>query len=243
MARGGEDHSGSDPISVPGRSPGRAAAPRRIGTYKVYPNPLARVELPAPAQDGGPGLWTSLHDRSSIRDYCPEPVTLAEVSQVLWASQGVTRERGEWQFRTAPSAGGLYPIETYVAANRVEGLTGGLYHYEVRYHRLAFLREDPLVGMALARAAMGQTMCQRAALVLIWTAVVARSARKYGERAYRYIHMDAGHVAQNVYLAVTALELGCCVIGAFFDDEVNLVLELDGHEETSIYMATLGRRG
>lgn len=243
MRSGGEDHSGGDPIGAAGRSPGRAAAPRRIGTYKVYPNPLARVELPAPAQGGGQPLWQVLQERASIRDYSPEALTMPEISQVLWASQGITRERGEWQFRTAPSAGGLYPIETYVVANRVDGLATGLYHYEVRYHRLALLREDPLIGMALTRAAMGQTMCQRAAVVLIWTAVVARSARKYGERAYRYIHMDAGHVAQNVYLAVTALELGCCVVGAFFDDEIDLVLELDGREETSIYMATIGRRG
>lgn len=243
MRSGSEDRSGSDPIGPAGRPAGRAAAPRRIGTYKTYPNPLARVELPTPAQAGGMPLWQALHERSSIRDFGPEPLTTPQLSQILWASQGITRERGEWQFRTAPSAGGLYPIETYVATNRVDGLVGGLYHYEVRYHRLALLREDPLIGMALTRAAMGQTMCQRAAVVLIWTAVIARSARKYGERAHRYIHMDAGHVAQNVYLAATALELGGCVIGAFFDDEINLVLELDGREETSIYMAAIGRRG
>jgi len=222
---------------------GRAAGPRRIGTYKVYPEPLARVELPAPVGEGGAGLWKVLRERMSVRDYNLEALTLAEVSQLLWASQGITREHGEWQFRTAPSAGALYPIETYLGVNRVEGLTGGLYHYEVRYHRLAFLREDPLIGMALTRAAMGQTVFQRAALVLIWTAVIARSARKYGERAYRYIYMDAGHIAQNVYLASTALGLGCCAIGAFFDDEVNAVLDVDEREETTVYMATIGKRG
>jgi len=243
MRSGSENRSGMDPIGMTGRSPGRSAAPRRIGAYKVYPNPLARLELPEPVRSGGQPFWKVLNERSSIRDYDGEAVPLDQVSQILWASQGITRERGEWQFRTAPSAGGLYPIETYVAANRVDGLAGGLYHYEVRYHRLAMLREDPLIGMALTRAAMGQTMCQRAAVVLIWTAVIARSARKYGERAHRYIHMDAGHIAQNVYLAVTALELGNCVIGAFFEDEVNLVLELDGREETSIYMAAIGRKG
>lgn len=222
---------------------GRGTGPRRIGTYKAYPNPLARIELPAPAREGGAGLWKSLQERASVRDYGLGALTLGEVSQLLWASQGITREHGEWQFRTAPSAGALYPIETYLGVNRVDGLTGGLYHYEIRFHRLAFLREDPLVGMGLTRAALGQTVCQRAALVLIWTAVIARSARKYGERAYRYIYMDAGHVAQNVYLASTGLGLGCCAIGAFFDDEVNAVLDVDGREETTIYMATIGRRG
>jgi len=243
MRTGSEDHPSVDPIGVPGRNAGRATAPRRIGTYKTYPNPLDRLELPEPARSGGQPFWKVLHERSSIRDYGPEALTLEEVSQILWASQGITRERGEWQFRTAPSAGGLYPIETYLAVNRVDDLASGLYHYEVRYHRLAMLREDQLIGQALTRAAMGQTMCQRAAIMLIWTAVIARSARKYGERAYRYIHMDAGHIAQNVYLAVTELDLGCCVMGAFFEDEVNLVLELNGREETAVYMSAIGRKG
>lgn len=222
---------------------GRSAEPRHIGVYKIYPNPLARIDLPPPLREAGPGLWKVLQERASIRDYSAEALSLEEVSQILWASQGISRERGEWQFRTAPSAGALYPIETYLGVNRVEGLAAGLYHYEVRYHRLAFLREDPLIGMSLTRAALGQTVCQRAALVFVWTAVVARSVRKYGERAYRYIYMDAGHVAQNLYLACTALGLGCCAIGAFFDDEVNAVLDVDEEKEPAVYMATVGKRG
>jgi SagB-type dehydrogenase family enzyme len=225
------------------RVPPRASAPRRIGTYKVYPNPLARIELPPPVIEGGRGIWTVLRERSSIRDYAPDPLTLEEVSQLLWASQGITREGGEWQFRTAPSAGALYPIETYLGVNRVQGLAPGLYHYEVRNHRLAFLREDEFIGQSLARAALGQTICARAAVVFVWTAVLARSVRKYGERAHRYIYLDAGHVGQNLYLAATALGLGCCAVGAFFDDEVNTVLDIDGREETTVYMATIGPRG
>ncbi len=217
--------------------------PRRIGVYKVYSNPLARIELPAPEKEGGKGLWTVLQERASIRDYGPEFLSLQEVSQLLWAGQGITRERGEWQFRTAPSAGALYPIETYLGINRVADLTPGLYHYEVRYHRLAFLKEDPLIGQAMTRAALGQTIFQRAAIIFIWTAVISRLVRKYGERAHRYIFMDAGHVAQNLYLAATALDLGCCAVGAFFDDEVNALLDLDGHDETAVYLATIGREG
>ncbi len=242
MTRASYDR-GSHDSSGPSRPQARTPVPRRIGTYKSYPNSVPRLDLPAPTQEGGKGLWASLQERISTREYSQTPLTMEEVSQLLWASQGITRERGEWQFRTAPSAGALYPIETYLVVNRVDGLASGLYHYEVRSHRLAFLREDALIGMAMTRAAMGQTMCQRAAILLVWSAVVARSARKYGERAYRYIYMDAGHVAQNVYLASAALDLACCVVGAFFDDEVNAVLELDGHEETSIYLAALGRKG
>lgn len=225
------------------RGPQRVTAPRRIGTYKIYPNPLARIELPPPVSEGGRGIWTVLRERSSIRDYAPDPLTLDEVSQLLWASQGITREGGEWQFRTAPSAGALYPIETYLGVNRVQGLAPGLYHYEVRNHRLAFLRQDEFIGQSLTRAALGQTMCTRAAVVFVWTAVLARSVRKYGERAYRYIYLDAGHIGQNLYLAATALGLGCCAVGAFFDDEVNAVLDIDGREETAVYMATIGPRG
>ncbi len=225
-----------------GRPVTKAGGPRRIGTYKSYPNPLARIDLPPPNREGGDGLWTVLDERSSIRDYNQESITLEDLSQVLWASQGITREQGEWQFRTAPSAGALYPIETYLGVNRVDDLAGGLYHYEVRYHRLSLLREDPLIGMPLTRAALGQTACQRAAVVLIWTAVIGRSARKYGERAWRYIYMDAGHIAQNVYLACTALDLACCAVGAFFDDEVNSVLQIDGREESAVYLTTIGKR-
>jgi len=243
MTSGIRDSSPPEKDDPRNRASGRSAGPRRIGTYKVYPNPLARLELPPPAQEGGRGIWTALLERSSTRDYSADPVSLEQASQLLWASQGITREGGEWQFRTAPSAGALYPIETYLAANRVQELLPGLYHYEVRNHRLAFLREDEFIGMALTRAALGQTVCQRAAAIFIWTAVIARSVRKYGERAYRYIYMDAGHVAQNLYLAATALGLGCCAVGAFFDDEVNAVLDVDGREETTVYLATIGQRG
>lgn len=220
----------------------RSGKPRRIGAYKTYPDPVARIELPQPAREGGAGLWAILQERRSVRDFSQEPLSLEELSQLLWASQGITHERGELPFRTAPSAGALYPIETYVAVNRVGELLPGLYHYEVRHHRLAFLREDPLIGVALTRASGGQTWFQHAAMTTIWTAVIARSARKYGERAYRYIFMDAGHVAQNLYLAATGLQLGCCAIGAFFDDEVNTVLGIEGRDETAVYMATVGRK-
>ncbi len=243
MSFAGSHRDAEGAAGTAGRSAGRTSGPRRIGTYKTYANPLARLDLPEPTREAGVGIWSALNERSSIRDYTQEPLSLSELSQLLWASQGITREQGEWQFRTAPSAGALYPVETYLGVNRVGGLTAGLYHYEIRYHRLAFLREDPLIGIAMTRAALGQTLCQRAAVVFLWSAVIARSARKYGERAYRYIYMDSGHVAQNVYLASTALGLGCCAIGAFFDDEVNAVLDVDGREETAIYMASIGRRG
>lgn len=217
--------------------------PRHVGIYKTYPDPLDRIDLPPPPKEGGKGFWNVIWERASIREYSEDTLTIDEIACLLWACQGITRERGEWQFRAAPSAGALYPIETYVAINRGEELVPGLYHYEVRHHRLAFLQEESAIGMALTRAALGQTMCNRAAIVVVWTAVVSRSVRKYGERAYRYIYMDAGHVGENLYLAATAMDLACCAVGAFFDDEVNAVLGLDGRDETAVYMATVGREG
>ncbi len=95
-------------------------------------------------------------------------------------------------------------------------------------------------SLECARAALGQEMCAEAALLLIWTAVVGRSARKYAQRAYRYIYLDAGHLAQNVALACVALDLGCCMIGALFDDELNAILGVDGRDETVLYMAAIG---
>jgi SagB-type dehydrogenase family enzyme len=159
---------------------------------------------------------------------------------MLWATQGTTLRIREYSFRSAPSAGALYPVETYLVANRVEGLTPGLYHYDVPEAFLQLLKEGDY-GRPLAACALDQRMLEEAAAAFVWTALIERSAWKYVERAYRYIYLDAGHIAQNLYLAATGLGLGCCSVGAFFDDEVNELLEVDGEKETIVYMATVGK--
>jgi SagB-type dehydrogenase family enzyme len=209
--------------------------------FKDYDAPVVRVQLPKPEITGDPDIWRALAKRRSQRTYDTGKVmTAATLSALLWATQGETAQCGPVAFRTAPSAGALYPLETYVHARAVEGLEPGLYHFRPHAVDLEFLKRGDL-SAALAHAALGQTPLESAHVTFIWSALVARSKWKYRERAYRYIYLDAGHVAENLYLAAEALGLGVCAIGAFYDDQVNGILGLDGQEETVIYMATAGR--
>ena len=198
------------------------------------------IPLPRPEIEGGPGLWETTLRRRSVRRYARVPVQLGQLSQMLWASQGVTALAGGHRLRAAPSAGALYPCETYLVVNGVEELDPGLYHYEVYEHELAFLREGEL-GPELGRAACGQSFCAKAAAVFVWTAVIPRCGAKYRQRAFRYIHLDAGHLGQCVALAAVGLGLGTCQIAAFYDDEVNKILGVDGQDETTLYLTTVGR--
>jgi len=206
--------------------------------YKLYPE-SKRIPLAAGDTQATLPLDQALRLRKSVRRFSEQPLTLAQLAYLLWASGGIQREQGGFAFRTAPSAGGLYPIETYVAANRVEGLPAGLYHYAVRDHVLEELRLGEL-GQAVALAALGQRMCAQAQAVFIWSAVFERSRWKYKQRSYRYIYLDAGHVAENLALAATALGLGTCQIGALFDDACNQIVGVDGIEESVIYMSVVG---
>ncbi len=157
----------------------------------------------------------------------------------MWATQGVTASRHGQAFRAAPSAGACYPIDTYVVVNRVEGLEAGLYRYDVEGRRLGRLRTGDL-SAAIAAACLDQEMAAEAAVVFAWVAAPARAKGRYRERAYRYVYLDAGHIGQNLHLAATALGLGCCAIGAFFDDEVNALLGVDGLEATAVYLSVVG---
>jgi len=144
------------------------------------------------------------------------------------------------ELRTAPSAGALYPVETYVAANRITELESGIYHYSVRSHALEQLKQGDFRGKVSA-AALDQHMCGEAGAVFIWTGMFHRSTWKYQQRAYRYVYLDAGHIAQNLALAAQALGLGSCQIAALYDDEVNEIIGVDGLEESAVYMSAVGK--
>ena len=159
---------------------------------------------------------------------------------MLWAAQGVTARRGEYSLRTTPSAGALYPVEPYVVVHSVEGIAPGVYHYGVRSHCLECIRQGDHRSR-VARAALDQQMAYTATVVFVWTAVFARSKWKYDQRAHRYVYLDAGHIAQNVALAAQAMDLGSCQVAAFYDDEVNALLEVDGTAESAIYMTVVGK--
>jgi len=190
-----------------------------------------------PATDAS--LWDVLKNRRSIRKYLESEMELQDLSALIWACQGITGKVGNYLLRTAPSAGALYPIETYLCVNAVKGLFPGLYHYNVPFSHLELLAKGEF-GRELGERAMGQPMCWRAQAVFVWSAIPRRTMAKYGSRGIRYIFMDAAHICQNVLLAAEALNLGACPIGAFFDDEVNQLFQLDGQEETVIYMASVG---
>jgi len=212
---------------------------KKPGPYKAYPD-APRIALPEPERAGGMPIWEAVGGRRSSRDFRGSLLSAADLSQLLWASQGVTKVMGEYALRSAPSAGALYPIETYLSVQTVEGIGPGIYHYGVREHELELLRSGDF-REAVAEAALDQGFLAEAAVVFSWTAVFARSKWKYKERAYRYVYLDAGHIAQNVAIAAVALGLGSCQIAALYDDEVNAVLGVDGKEESVVYMTAVGR--
>jgi SagB-type dehydrogenase family enzyme len=218
---------------------GRLDWAHRPETFKRYAE-RPRVALPAVPREDGPGFWEVLARRRSVREYARPHLTLDDLAALLWAAAGVNRVVNGYPFRTAPSAGGLYPIETYLAAHRVGGLASGVYHYAVLEHCLERLRSGDVRG-EMAAAALDQDTASEADAVFIWSAVFGRSMWKYGQRAFRYIYLDAGHIAQNVALTAVALGLGTCQIAALFDDEANELLGLDGEEESVIYLTTVGR--
>ncbi len=205
--------------------------------YKRYPD-VPRIPLSAPRAGGGAAIWDVMATRRSVRRFQDAPLTEAELSQLLWAAQGIThRPRGA---RTAPSAGALYPVETYVVIHSVEGIEPGVYHHAVEDHALEQLRGGDY-RIHIASAALDQRMAAEASVVFVWTAVFPRSKWKYRQRAYRYCYLDAGHVVQNVALAAVALGLGSCQIAALYDEEANALLGVDGEVESTLYMTVVGR--
>jgi SagB-type dehydrogenase family enzyme len=207
-------------------------------TYKEYPS-ARKVQLPKNFPTQTLPVIEALKKRKSIRSFLPEPLSLADLSFLLWAATGVQRTEQGYEFRTVPSAGALYPVETYIVANNVEGVEKGLYHYNIQDHALEEL-ETGSIGEKLARAALGQRMLADAPVALVWTAVFARSKWKYAQRAYRYVYLEAGHIAQSLALSATSIGLGSCQIGAFFDDEINQIVGVDGAEESVLYLSVVG---
>ncbi|MDY6964821.1 MAG: SagB/ThcOx family dehydrogenase [Halobacteriota archaeon] len=207
-------------------------------TYKEYTG-CRKIKLSGFRSVESTSLFEALKSRRSVRRFSQEPISIEDLSYLLWASSGIARNEGGRDFRTAPSAGALYPIETYIMANNVKGLEEGVYHYSIKEHLLEELRLGDL-KTDITLAALGQKMCRESAVVFVWTAIFYRSKWKYKQRAYRYIYLDCGHIAENLALASCSLGLGSCQIGALFDDEVNRILNVDGTEESVIYMSVVG---
>jgi len=195
------------------------------------------ISLPEPRLSGPMPLEEVMAMRRSVRSFREAPLELTELSQLLWAAQGVTEGRSG--FRTAPSAGATYPLEVYIAAGSVSDLPPGLYKYEARGHKLTELTKGDLRG-ALYDAALRQRCVKDAPVVIIIAAAYERTMARYGERGIRYVHMEAGHSAQNICLQAVSLGLGSVVVGAFNDESVKRVFSLP-QNESPLYLMPIGR--
>lgn len=194
------------------------------------------IKLTQPVYDSSVSLEESILKRRSIRRYKNEPLTINKVSQLMWAAQGITDSDG---LRTAPSAGALYPLEIYVVVGNVDGLTPGIYKYKPHEHELLLIKEGDNRGN-LSDAALGQGAVENGAIVIVISAVYERTTWKYGDRGVRYVHMEVGHVGQNIHLQAVSLGLGTVVIGAFSDNEVKRIMKMP-EEESPLYIMPVGR--
>ncbi|SMD14781.1 SagB/ThcOx family dehydrogenase [Sporomusa malonica] len=185
----------------------------------------------------------AISQRVSVRKYADKPLTLHELSYLLWCTQGVKSIKSHLAtFRNVPSAGARHAFETYLLVNHVTGLIPGLYRFLAVDHQLVRMEAPDNIGDIITEACIKQKFVQTSAVTFIWTAATYRMTYRYGQRGYRYLHLDAGHVCQNLYLAAEAIDSGVCAIAAFDDDKLNQALHIDGHEQFAIYVATLGKK-
>jgi len=217
-----------------------------LGTVILLPNLLKEntqsklkpeiTILPQPSLDSKTSVEEALQNRRSVRSYKDEPITIKELSQLLWAAQGKT---SDWGGRTAPSAGAKYPLEIFAVVGKVKGLEPGIYRYDPKDHSVNRTKRGDQ-RKSLSKAAIGQPSIKNAPVDLVITGVYTRAEEKYGERAKRYVHIEAGHACQNIYLQAETLNLGTVIIGAFRDDEVGVLLRLRG--ETPLAIMPVGKK-
>lgn len=214
---------------------------------KPCPADALRIDLPdsaaAMARLCSMAVAQAIRQRESVRSYSTEALTLEELAALLWATQGIRRVLSPASaLRTVPSAGARHAFETYVAANRIEGLSSGLYRYLPFDGQLVQLSLDGEIGLKAAYACLGQRFVATAAATFFWTTIPARMEWRYDLAAHKVIAIDAGHVCQNLYLACTALGAGTCAIAAYDQEACDRLLGVDGDEEFTVYIASVGKR-
>jgi len=202
------------------------------GMIFIYVNQALASDLPqkngdialcAPNFSNTMSLEIVLNQRRSVRFFCNESLTITQLSQILWAAQGVTHANG---FRTAPSAGALYPLDIYIIVSQVKDIKEGIYHYIPDSHKLSPIQIGHF-REALYLATYKQKWVLQSPINLVICGVFQKTTQKYGKRGYQYVYMEAGHVAQNIYLQTYALQLGTVEIGAFNDQDVMDILHID----------------
>ncbi|HHX66146.1 MAG TPA: SagB/ThcOx family dehydrogenase [Chloroflexi bacterium] len=188
-------------------------------------------------------LAQAIAQRQSHRRFRDEPLSLDELSFLLWATQGVRGKPRENApvLRTVPSAGCRHPFETYLVVRHVEGVDAGIYRYLPLEHQLGLLRAVEDLSDAMTSSCMGQSFVADGAVVLVWTVLPYRSEWRYGPVAHKVIAIDVGHVCQNLYLACEALGLGTCAIGAYDQEQMDALVGVDGQDEFTVYLAPVGR--
>lgn len=187
-------------------------------------------------------LREAVERRRSVRNYTRTPLTIGELSYLLWCTQGVKEViPGACTIRTVPSAGARHALETYLLINNVEDIARGLYRFLSIQHGLCLLSGENRLAQRVVSACYGQEFVGTSAVTFIWAAVVYRMSWRYGERGYRYIHLDAGHVCQNLYLSALSIGCGACAVAAFDDDKINSLLGIDGREQFAVYLCTVGK--
>ena len=209
------------------------------------PPDVVLIALPAPRELDMPKmeLRTAIEQRRSVRRYAEQPLNLAELSYLLWLSQGVKEvTKRPVTLRTVPSAGARHAFETLLLVNRVDGLEPGLYRFAASQHALVRLAAPASIAQEVYESCYEQGQVRNSAVTFLWAAVSERMTWRYTERGFRYLLLDAGHVCQNLYLAAETLDCGVCAIAAYDDDRLNQALGLDGDSQWVIYVASLGKR-
>lgn len=210
-----------------------------------YDSSQQLIDLPSP--ETFPAMNVNLLEfiemRTSVRKYAQRPLTVDELSYLLWCTQGVKMVMSDAAtFRTVPSAGARHAFETYLLINNVEGIVPGLYRFLALEHKLLAVKLDAAVADEIVTACLEQKFIKTSAVTFLWVAAAARMKWRYGERGYRYLHLDAGHVCQNLYLAGEAIGCGTCAIAAFEDEQINNALGIDGVDQFLIYLAAVGKK-
>jgi SagB-type dehydrogenase family enzyme len=208
--------------------------------YKIYGKRMDKtnktIKLPEPKHSGRISIEEAIKSRRSVRDYKNESITLDDLSQLLWAAQGITgRSRG----RAAPSAGATYPLELYAVVERVSSIDPGVYHYLPKEPAIECVMSGSY-SLALSAAALNQPALRDAAVNLVFAVIYERTVARYGDRGVRYVHIDVGHASENVYLQCVSLGLGTVAVGAFDDVTVKEALKLK-KEESPLYIIPVGR--
>ncbi|MCX6834859.1 MAG: SagB/ThcOx family dehydrogenase [candidate division Zixibacteria bacterium] len=216
---------------------------------KPYPADAQLIDLIAPEQIriGTAPFRDVIIKRKSRRKFSSSPLTLEELSFLLWATQGIRRVTSQdgqplRSFRTVPSGGGRHALETYLVINRVAGIEPGLYRYLPIEHKLLFLNSRPDLAKELAHACLEQTYIKEGAVVFAWTTIPYRAEWRYSIVSHKMIALDAGHVCQNLYLAAEAIGAGTCAIGAYHQKPVDDLINVDGEDEFVIYLAPVGKQ-